>query len=156
MFYGRLEMENVENVSETIVGKGALRYKETGRLLFFGIPWPFTKYELYDNDFVIIKGFFSIKENDCYMYRITDVELTRTFLQRIFGLSTILLYTSDVTDQRIEMKNVKRGREIKDFILQASEINRIRRRTVNTQNIGFGQDEMHHGLDVDEIDDINN
>ncbi|MBQ7429160.1 MAG: PH domain-containing protein [Butyrivibrio sp.] len=149
-------MDNkIENLGESIVGKGELRYKETGRLLFFGIPWPFTKYELYDNDFVIINGLFSIKENDCYMYRITDVEMTRSLLQRIFGLSTILLYTSDVTDQRIEMKNIKHGREIKDFILQASELSRIRRRTVNTQNIGFGQDDIHNGVEMDDLNGIN-
>ena len=124
-------------------------------MLFFGIPWPLTKYELYDNDFVIINGLFSIKENDCYMYRITDVEMIRSLLQRIFGLSTILLYTSDVTDKRIEMKNIKHGREIKDFILQASELSRIRRRTVNTQNIGFGQDDIHNGVEMDDLNGIN-
>jgi len=147
-------MDNMENIGENLVGKGSLRYKETGRLLFFGIPWPFTRYELYDNDFVIVSGFLNIKENDCYMYRITDVEMTRNLLQRIFGLSTILLYTSDVTDHRIIMKNIKNGREIKDFILQASEINRIRRRTINTQNIGFGPDDMHHEMEGDNIDDM--
>lgn len=149
-------MDNrIDNTSESIVGKGSLRYKESGRLLFFGIPWPFTKYELYDNDFVIVSGFLNIKENDCYMYRITDVEMTRSLLQRIFGLSTILLYTSDVTDHKIVMKNIKHGREIKDFILQASEINRIRRRTVNTQNIGFGPDDMHHEVELDNVGDFN-
>ncbi|MCR4901415.1 MAG: PH domain-containing protein [Butyrivibrio sp.] len=140
-------MDIKENVNESILGKGNLRFKEYGRLLFFAIPWPFTRYELYDNDFVIVSGFLNIKENDCYMYKITDVEMTRNLIQRIFGLSTILMYTSDVTDKKIVMKNVKNGAEIKDFVLQASELNRIRRRTINTQNIGFG-------MDIDDADDI--
>jgi uncharacterized membrane protein YdbT with pleckstrin-like domain len=122
--------------------KGEIRYQETQRLLFFGLPWTFTKYELRDNDLTIIKGFFTVRENDCYMYKVSDVEITRTLMQRIFGLSTIICYTSDVTDKTIVMKNIKHGREIKDFLLHASEAARIRRKTVSMQNIGFDTDDM--------------
>ena len=67
------------------------------------------------------------------------------------GLSTIVLYTSDVTDRTIVMKNIKHGKEIKDFLLQASEAARLRRRTVSMQNIGFGAGDIH---DVDDMDDL--
>ena len=122
--------------------KGEIRYKETQRLLLFGLPWTFTKYELRDNDLTIIKGFLTVRENDCYMYKVSDVEITRTLMQRLFGLSTITCFTSDVTDKTIVMKNIKHGREIKDFLLHASEAARIRRKTVSMQNIGFDSDDM--------------
>ncbi len=142
---------NPEEFARSQESKGELRYKERGRWLLFGLPWTFTKYEIRDNDFTIIKGFFTVSENDCYMYKISDVEITRSFMQRLAGLSTIILYTSDVTDRTIVMKNIKHGKEIKDFILQASESARLRRRTVSMQNIGFGAGDIH---DVDEMDDI--
>ena len=85
------------------------------------------------------------------MYKISDVEVTSTLMQRICGMSTIILYTSDVTDRTIVMKNIKHGREIKDFILQASESSKLRRRTVSMQNIGFGANDIH---DIDEMDDL--
>ncbi len=85
------------------------------------------------------------------MYRISDVELTRSFFQRLVGLSTITCFTSDVTGKTIVMKNVKHGHEIKDFIYQESERARIRRRTVNMQDISFGMGDVD--LDGDgEID----
>jgi len=133
---------NPEQYKESMSTKGDIRYKETQRLLLFGLPWTFTKYELRDNDLTIIKGFLTVRENDCYMYKVSDVEITRTLMQRIFGLSTIICYTSDVTDKTIVMKNIKHGREIKDFLLHASEAARIRRKTVSMQNIGFDSDDM--------------
>ena len=72
-------------------------------------------------------------------------------MQRIFGLSTITCFTSDVTDKTIVMKNIKHGREIKDFLLHASEAARLRRKTVSMQNIGFDSDDIHG---IDDMDDL--
>ncbi len=142
---------NPEQFEKSREAKGELRYSERSRWLLFGLPWTFTKYEIRENDFTIIKGFFTVRENDCYMYKISDVEITRSFMQRLAGLSTIVLYTSDVTDKTIVMKNIKHGKEIKDFLLQASEAARLRRRTVSMQNIGFGASDIH---DVDDMDEL--
>lgn len=136
-------MSKISNPTQneaSLTAKGDLQYKEYGRLILFGIPWPFKRYEVYDNELTIVSGFLSIKEDDCFMYKITDVELSRSLFQRMAGLSTITLFTSDVTDKTIIMKNIKHGREIKDFINQESERARLRRRTVNMQNIGFNDD----------------
>ena len=119
------KIANPQQYEESSKSKGELRYSERSRWLLFGLPWTFTKYEIRDNDFTIIKGFFTVRENDCYMYKISDVEITSTLLQRMAGLSTITLFTSDVTDRTIVMKNIKHGKEIKDFLLQASEEARI-------------------------------
>lgn len=144
-------ISNPEQYKVSQDSKGELKYSERSRWLLFGLPWTFTKYEIRENDFTIVKGFFTVRENDCYMYKISDVEVTSTLLQRMAGLSTIVLFTSDVTDRTIVMKNIKHGKEIKDFILQASESARLRRRTVSMQNIGFGAGDIH---DVDDIDDL--
>ncbi len=146
------KIANPEQYETSKQSKGELKYNERGRLLFFGLPWTFTRYEIREHDFTIIKGLFTIRENDCYMYKISDVEITRSLMQRLFGLSTIIMYTSDVTDRTIIMKNIKHGREIKDFILQASEEARLRRRTVSMQNIGFGAGDIHDLDDMDSID----
>lgn len=76
------------------------------------------------------------KENDCYMYRVSDVELTMTLFQRMFGLGTVHCFTSDVTDKNLILTNIRNAREIKDFIYQAAEESKRRRRTVNMQDIG--------------------
>ncbi len=122
---------------DSITQKGELHYTERARLLLFGLPWTFTKFRVYENDLVISRGFFNLREDDCYMYRITDAGMKRSLLQRLFGLSTVTLYTSDASNGTIEMKNIRHGAEVKDFIMQNAERCRLQRRTVNMQNIGF-------------------
>ncbi len=112
-----------------------MKIVERKRWLFFGLPFTFTTYELTDDLLTIKEGFLNRKENSCYMYKITDVELKRSLVERIFGLGTIVCHTSDVTHSIIILKYIKHSQMVKDELLKITEDHRIRRRTVNMQNI---------------------
>jgi aspartate carbamoyltransferase regulatory subunit len=77
-----------------------VKYCERKRLLFFGLPWTFTKYTITPSMLTIDQGLLKTEENDCYMYKVQDVKLTTTLLERIFGLGTITCYTGDVTNAK--------------------------------------------------------
>ncbi len=111
-------------------------YTERKRLLFLGLPWTFTKYIIKPGLLTICSGLLKTEENDCYMYRIQDVKLVTTLAERLFGLGTVICYTGDVTNPEIHMIHIKHAREVKDYILKASEDARIKRRTLSTMDIG--------------------
>jgi len=115
--------------------KNEVKYTCRKRWVFFGIPWTFTVYNIGPDLLTIDKGFLKTEENDCYMYKISDARLTRTLAERIFGLGTVTCYSSDTTDKVILLEHIKDSVEIKDYIIKASEEARLRRRTVNMQNI---------------------
>lgn len=115
--------------------KNDAKYSVRKRWLLFGLPWTFTIYNVGDDLLNIETGFFKKEENDCYMYKISDIKLTRTLGERIFGLGTITCYTSDTTDNVIIIKHVKQSVEIKDYMIKATEAARMRRRTVHMQDI---------------------
>lgn len=113
----------------------AEQYVERKRWLFFGLPFTFTKYTVNDQVITINSGLFSTTENDCYLYKVQDVELRTSLGERIFGLGTVACYTGDNTHPQLFLEHIKNAKEIKNYILRASEEARRRRRTLNTLNI---------------------
>lgn len=120
-----------------------MEYKERKRVLFFGLPFSFTKYCINSEKVVIRTGFLNIVEDDAFMYKIQDVRLKRSLLERIFGMGTIVCYTGDITHPELQITHVKHAEEIKDFVLKASEEARIKRRTLHTMEIDGDFAEEH-------------
>ncbi len=128
-------------------GKDDVVFKERKRLLFFGLPWTFTKYTVTPELITTNQGLLNTTENDCYMYKVQDVQLKTSLMERIFGLATIDCYTGDITDAKLSMTHIRNAKEIKSYLLKASEAARLKRRTVNTADISAnGADLDHDGI----------
>ena len=112
-----------------------MTYKEKKRSMFLGLPWTFTTYIVTDEIITVDSGLLRKEENDCYLYKVIDVRLENTLLERILGLGTIHCFTGDVTDPDLKIQHIKHAKEIKDYILKQSEVERIKRKTLNTQHL---------------------
>ncbi len=123
-------MENQQGQGQDIV------FIERKRWLLLGLPFTFTKFIIKDDMVTINQGVFKKVENDCYMYKIQDVEHTASLAERICGLGTITCYTGDTTHPKLVILHVKHSKTIKNYILEASETARMLRRTLNTLDIG--------------------
>ena len=134
--------KNMQRENETEANQK--KYVERKRWVFFGLPFTFTKYTVTGELITINDGFLSTKENDCYMYKVQDVELLTSLGERIFNLGTVACYTGDNTHPQLHLTHIRNAKEIKDYILHTSEEARRRRRTLNTLDIG--------AADIDGID----
>lgn len=55
------------------------------------------------------------------MYKVQDVKLTATLMERIFKLETVTCYTGDVTNPQLMLVHIKNSKEIKNYLLKACE-----------------------------------
>lgn len=124
--------------------------RERKRWGFFGIPWTFTKYILTEKKIIIQRGLLKSTENEILMYRVTDMEMTRTLFQKMFGLGTLTVYSHDKTNPTLEVKNIKHVRQFKDTLSDAVEKDRIRMKMRQSEIVDGAYDiHDHHGDDMD-------
>lgn len=124
-----------------------MEFVEKKRWLFLGLPFTFTKYTIKEDMLTMSSGLLKTVENDCYMYKVQDVQHSATLVEKMFRLGTVTCFTGDTTHPQLVLTHIKNSKEIKDFILEYSEKARIKRRTVNMLDIGSGG--------IQDIDDIN-
>lgn len=124
----------------------SIEFVEKKRWLFLGLPFTFTKYVIKEDMITVDTGVFTKVENDCYMYKVQDVEHTASVWERMAGLGTIVCYTGDTTHPKLLIEHIRNSKAIKEFILKESEEARLKRRTVNMLDIGSGE--------VEDIDDL--
>lgn len=117
----------------------SVEFVEKKRWLFFGLPFTFTKYVIKEDMITVDTGVFTKVENDCYMYKVQDVEHTASIWERMVGLGTIVCYTGDTTHPKLLIEHIRNSKAIKEFILKESEEARLKRRTVNMLDIGSGE-----------------
>ena len=130
-------------MSEIIENEDEVIFSERKRWLFFGLPFTFTKYTITPSLVTIDQGLFNTVEDDCYMYKVQDVKLNTSLFEKIFKLGTIICFTGDVTNPELRLVHIKHAKEIKSYLLKQSETARVKRRTLNTVDIGA------RGLDLD-------
>lgn len=126
--------------------RNAMEFVERKRWLFFGLPFTFTKYTIKEDMITIDEGLLKTIENDCYMYKVQDVQHSASLAEKIFGLGTVTCFTGDTSHPKLVLEHIKNSKAVKDFILEQSEEARLKRRTVNMLDIGSG--------DMDDVDDI--
>ena len=124
----------------------SIEFVEKKRWLFLGLPFTFTKYVIKEDMITVDTGVFTKVENDCYMYKVQDVEHTASIWERMAGIGTIVCYTGDTTHPKLLIEHIRNSKAIKEFILKESEEARLKRRTVNMLDIGSGE--------VEDIDDL--
>ncbi|MBR4343321.1 MAG: PH domain-containing protein [Lachnospiraceae bacterium] len=132
--------------------KSGSKYKWRDRKrTFLGLPWSFTRYMLTGEKLIINRGFFNTKEDEVKLYRVTDFSLSRTFGQKIFGLGTLKVLSSDKSCPALELINIKKSAAVKELISKLVEEERDRKRVTGREIINNHDHDCDH--DFDDNDD---
>lgn len=121
-------------------------WQDRKHVLWF--PFSFIKYELRNERLHTQKGFFKTTFDEVLLYRITDIQLTRTFGQKLCGTGTIVLCTKIDHDAHIVLQNIKKPKAVKDMLSNEIEKARIRYDVISNEfieiNAGRNGDPARH------------
>ena len=131
----------------------SIQYQWKDRKRIFGLPITFTRYRLSEDRIFCEKGFFNIRQDEVLLYRVRDLQLNMKLTQRIFGVGTVCVVSSDKSVPHLDLLNVKNPREVKELIHRSVEEAKDRRR-MRTMEIMGGETDGGDDSDLDLLDEL--
>lgn len=105
-----------------------IEYLWKDRLRHLGLPLSFTRYGLSEDRLFLSKGFLNIQDDEVLLYRVRDIDTKRTLFQRLFGVGTVTVVSSDKTSPKLVLKNIRDPMGVKELIHDQVEAAKIKRR----------------------------
>lgn len=121
----------------------AIEYIWSDRKRFWGMPLSFTRYALSRDRLFLETGLLNTKCEEILLYRVRDISLSISLGQRIFGVGTVTIQSSDKTMPLLELKNIKAPRDTKELIHEAVEEMKLSRRMRVGEILGEDHGDSH-------------
>lgn len=106
-------------------------WKDRKHRLWF--PLSFTKYYIQNGRIYIEKGLLNSTSDQTLLYRITDMQLRRSFIQKICGTGTIILISNVDAMPRIVLENIKNPKKVYNNLANLVEEARTRKNVVGKE-----------------------
>ena len=106
----------------------AIEYIWKDKKRYFGLPISFTRYGMSEDRLFISVGFLNIRDDEVLLYRVRDIDTSRSLWQRIFGVGTITVLSSDKTMPTLVLKNIKHPVDVKELLHAQVEEIKLKRR----------------------------
>ena len=129
-----------------------IEYLWKDRKRYFGLPLSFTRYALSDDRLFTSVGFLNIRDDEILLYRVRDIDTSRSLWQRLFGVGTVTVMSSDKTMPTLMLKNIKDPVVVKELIHKQVEEMKIKRRVRVGEIMGNEIDDADGEFDDNEIE----
>ena len=116
------------------------------RKRILGMPLSFTRYALSEDRLFLKRGFLNVHQDEIVLYRVRDLRVRQTLWQRVFGVGTVTVISTDKSIPELALKNIRQPNEVKELIHEYVEKMKIARR----MRVG----EMSMDFDVDDAVDF--
>ncbi|MCK5594255.1 MAG: PH domain-containing protein [Candidatus Aenigmarchaeota archaeon] len=80
-----------------------------------------TTYEFTTERIFTTKGILSRTKEELKLYRIKDETIEQPFFIRLFSLENLIIYTSDITNNKFKFKAIPQSKELRNKISKYSE-----------------------------------
>ena len=114
------------------------------RKRILGMPLSFTRYALSEDRLFLKRGLLNVHQDEIVLYRVRDLRVSQTLWQRVFGVGTVTVISTDKSIPELALKNIRQPNEVKELIHEYVEKMKVARR----MRVG----EMSMDIDDDSID----
>ena len=83
---------------------------------YLGMPISFTRYALSEDRLFTSIGWLNIKDDQMVLYRVRDINVSRTLGQRFFGVGTVTILSSDKSTPNLVLENIQNPLYVKELI----------------------------------------
>ena len=128
------------------------RYLWHDRKRHLGLPLSFTRYAISEDRLFQSIGLLSIKDEEILLYRVRDISMSRSLWQRLFGVGTVTVTSSDQSQPTLRMLNIKNPASVKELLHNQVEDTKIRRRVRFSEIAAYGDEEVDLDGDFDDED----
>ena len=94
-------------------------WKDRKRIL--GMPISFTKYYIKNNRLYMSAGLFSNQEDEIMLYKIMDLRVNISLLDRIFRVGTVTIYSRDESNREMKLLKIKHPKKVRDMLSEKVE-----------------------------------
>lgn len=97
-----------------------------------GLPLSFTRYFLIEKEDQWVKlfssiGLFSTIDEELYLFRVFDITVSQTFLNKIFNEGTIILHVNEESTDKVVIKRILNPYKVKEILADYVEFEKRRR-----------------------------
>ncbi len=114
---------------------------------FLGFPWSFTIYSMDEERLFLNTGIITQVENEIRLYRVLDVQFRQSIFEKILGLGSIALKTSDKSLGNFTITRVCHAKDVKELISKTVEQQRKLNRVSSREFMEYDE--------ADDVTDIN-
>lgn len=116
----------------------------SGKINHFGLPLSFTTYEVSDDYLTIREGLLNLRESQTKLFKITDINLKMSLIDRLFGQGSLELFTTENNDPVVVLKNIKNPREVRDLLNSCIKTSLSNNKVAQTQVYSNDLDDTLH------------
>lgn len=98
------------------------------RKRFLGMPITFTRYSMSGDRLFLETGLLNTRQEEILLYRVRDISLRISLGQRLFGVGSVIVQSSDKSLPVLELRNIRSPREVKETLHQQVEEMKLARR----------------------------
>lgn len=113
-----------------------IEYLWSDRKRYLGMPLSFTRYAVSEDRLFTSIGWLNIKDEQMVLYRVRDINVSRSLWQRFFGVGSVTILSSDTSTPSVTLVSIRDPLYVKELIHRQVEESKRKNKGMVSEFVG--------------------